>query len=143
MKISKKYSYYFILGLMFLCTILLRVYKLAQLPDILHIDEAGLGYNAWCLAHYGTDRYLNVHPFYAQNFEGGQSPLYTYMLVLLIKTIGCGNVSLWLTRLPAVIASLLSAVSMGADPFSGFCHLPNCFRSHERRSLIQFLGKRD
>lgn len=58
MKISKKYSYYFILGLMFLCTILLRVYKLAQLPDILHIDEAGLGYNAWCLAHYGTDRYL-------------------------------------------------------------------------------------
>ena len=84
MKISKKYSYYFILGLMFLCTILLRVYKLAQLPDILHIDEAGLGYNAWCLAHYGTDRYLNVHPFYAQNFEGGQSPLYTYMLVLLI-----------------------------------------------------------
>ena len=43
MKISKKYSYYFILGLMFLCTILLRVYKLAQLPDILHIDEAGLG----------------------------------------------------------------------------------------------------
>lgn len=39
MKISKKYSYYFILGLMFLCTILLRVYKLAQLPDILHIDE--------------------------------------------------------------------------------------------------------
>lgn len=107
MKISKKYSYYFILGLMFLCTILLRVYKLAQLPDILHIDEAGLGYNAWCLAHYGTDRYLNVHPFYAQNFEGGQSPLYTYMLVLLIKTIGRGNVSLWLTRLPAVIASLL------------------------------------
>ena len=107
MKISKKYSYYFILGLMFLCTILLRVYKLAQLPDILHIYEAGLGYNAWCLAHYGTDRYLNVHPFYAQNFEGGQSPLYTYLLVLLIKTIGCGNVSLWLTRLPAVIASLL------------------------------------
>lgn len=107
MKISKKYSYYFILGLMFLCTILLRVYKLAQLPDILHIDEAGLGYNAWCLAHYGTDRYLNVHPFYAQNLEGGQSPLYTYLLVLLIKTIGCGNVSLWLTRLPAVLASLL------------------------------------
>ncbi len=26
---------------------------------------------------------------------------------LLIKTIGCGNVSLWLTRLPAVLASLL------------------------------------
>lgn len=27
MKISKKYSYYFILGLMFLCTILLRIIK--------------------------------------------------------------------------------------------------------------------
>lgn len=76
MKISKKYSYYFILGLMFLCTILLRVYKLAQLPDILHIDEAGLGYNAWCLAHYGTDRYLNVYILFTRKISKAVKALY-------------------------------------------------------------------
>lgn len=95
------------MGVIFFCAIFLRVYRLAQIPDILQLDEAGLSYNAWCLVHYGTDRYLNIHPFYAQNFEGGQSPLYTYLLVLLIKTLGQGNISLWLTRLPAVLASIL------------------------------------
>ncbi len=107
MNLLKKYGYYIAWGVIFFCAIFLRVYRLAQIPDILQLDEAGLSYNAWCLVHYGTDRYLNIHPFYAQNFEGGQSPLYTYLLVLLIKTLGQGNISLWLTRLPAVLASIL------------------------------------
>ena len=80
----KKYWYSAAILLLFLIAVFLRVYRLESLPDVLHIDEAGLGYNAWCLAHYGTDRYLNVRPFYPQNFYGGQSPLYTYLLALLI-----------------------------------------------------------
>ena len=64
----KKYWYSAALLLLFLIAVFLRVYRLESLPDVLHIDEAGLGYNAWCLAHYGTDRYLNVRPFYPQNF---------------------------------------------------------------------------
>ncbi len=88
-------------------TIFLRFYKLTILPDVLHIDEAALGYNAWCLANYGTDRYLNVLPFYPQNFYGGQSPLYTYLVVLLIKFFGKGNLSLFLVRFPAAAASII------------------------------------
>ena len=84
----KKYWYSAAILLLFLIAVFLRVYRLESLPDVLHIDEAGLGYNAWCLAHYGTDRYLNVRPFYPQNFYGGQSPLYTYLLALLIRTVG-------------------------------------------------------
>lgn len=103
----KKYWYSLAILLLFFTAVFLRVYRLGELPDVLHIDEAGLGYNAWCLAHYGTDRYLNVHPFYLQNFYGGQSPLYTYSLALLIRTIGQGNLSLWILKLPAVLASLL------------------------------------
>ena len=60
----KKYWYSAAILLLFLIAVFLRVYRLESLPDVLHIDEAGLGYNAWCLAHYGTDRYLNVRPFY-------------------------------------------------------------------------------
>lgn len=103
----KKYWYSAALLLLFLIAVFLRVYRLESLPDVLHIDEAGLGYNAWCLAHYGTDRYLNVRPFYPQNFYGGQSPLYTYLLALLIRTVGQGNLSLTLLKIPAVLASLL------------------------------------
>ena len=59
----KKYWYPTAILLLFLLAVFLRVYRLGELPDVLHIDEAGLGYNAWCLAHFGTDRYLNVRPF--------------------------------------------------------------------------------
>lgn len=48
----KKYWYSAAILLLFLIAVFLRVYRLENLPDVLHIDEAGLGYNAWCLAHY-------------------------------------------------------------------------------------------
>lgn len=96
----KKYWYSAALLLLFLIAVFLRVYRLESLPDVLHIDEAGLGYNAWCLAHYGTDRYLNVRPFYPQNFYGGQSPLYTYLLALLIRTVGQATCLLRFSKFP-------------------------------------------
>ena len=89
--LCKQNWYQITLLILFCVTVLLRFYKLTVLPDVLHIDEAALGYNSWCLANYGTDRYLNVLPFYPQNFYGGQSPLYTYLVVLLIKFFGKGN----------------------------------------------------
>ena len=76
--LCKQNWYQITLLFLFCVTVFLRFYKLTVLPDVLHIDEAALGYNSWCLANYGTDRYLNVLPFYPQNFYGGQSPLYTY-----------------------------------------------------------------
>lgn len=108
MKNLCKQNWYQITSLFLFCvTVFLRFYKLTVLPDVLHIDEAALGYNSWCLANYGTDCYLNVLPFYPQNFYGGQSPLYTYLVVLLIKFFGKGNLSVFLVRFPAAFASLL------------------------------------
>lgn len=108
MKNLCKQNWYRITLLFLFCvTVFLRFYKLTVLPDVLHVDESALGYNAWCLANYGTDRYLNVLPFYPQNFYGGQSPLYTYLVVLLIKFVGKGNLSLFLVRTPAALGSIL------------------------------------
>lgn len=85
----------------------LRVLCLDVLPNILHIDEAALGYNAWCLAHFGVDRYLNEMPIYPQNYiYGGQSPLYTYLTSLFILATG-GSLSIFLVRLPGLIFSML------------------------------------
>ena len=40
----KKYWYSAAILLLFLIAVFLRVYRLESLPDVLHIDEAGLGY---------------------------------------------------------------------------------------------------
>jgi hypothetical protein len=104
--LCKQNWYQITLLFLFCVTVFLRFYKLTVLPDVLHIDEAALGYNSWCLANYGTDRYLNVLPFYPQNFYGGQSPLYTYLVVLLIKFFGKGNLSVFLVRFPAAFAQM-------------------------------------
>lgn len=106
----RKNFYYIALTAAFLFAFFLRSYRLAEIPDITHFDEASLGYNAWCLAHYGVDRYLNSMPIYPQNMEGGQSPLYTYAVVLLIDTVGMGNISLFLVRIPGLISSMLVVI---------------------------------
>lgn len=105
-------THFYRLGLLsiFLLALLLRVYRLAEVPDALYADEAALGYNAWCLAHYGVDRYLNIIPIYPQNFDGGQSPLYTYCTVLLLAAFGKGGIPLFLVRLPGLISSMLAVV---------------------------------
>ena len=98
-----KISIYAILFL----ALFLRIYHLTQTPDVLHADEVSIGYNAWCIAHYGVDRYLNIMPVYAQNLNGGQSPLYTYSVVLLLKLFGGDSIPLFLVRLPGAISSML------------------------------------
>ena len=89
---------------------ILRIFRLTRTPDALHFDEASVGYNAWCIAHYGVDRYLNVMPVYVQNLGGGQNPLYTYSAALLLKLFGRGEISLFLVRLPGAIASILVVI---------------------------------
>lgn len=97
------------LGIIFILAVFLRLYRLSSLPLGLYVDEAGLGYNAWCLANYGVDRYLNSYPIYAQNYMAGQSPLYTYATVLLVKLAG-GNISVMLLRLPGFLFSMTAFI---------------------------------
>ena len=107
----RKNFYYFALALLFIIAFFLRSYRLTELPDIVHIDEAGLGINAWSLANYGIDRHLNEMPFYVQNFDdSGQSPLYTYSVALLISLFGKGKLSLLLARIPGMISSMLVVI---------------------------------
>ncbi len=107
----RKYYYFIGLCTAFFIAFLLRALYLTTLPNIIHIDEAALGYNAWCLAHFGVDRYLNEMPVYPQNYVyGGQSPLYTYLVSILILTIGRGSLSLLIVRLPGLIFSMLVVI---------------------------------
>lgn len=100
-----KYNICFLVIL--LIAILSRVLFLEQYPAGLHEDEAGMMYDAYCMAEYGTDRYLNENPVYLINFGGGQSALYAGIASILIKIFG---LSVFVVRLPAVIFSALTII---------------------------------
>lgn len=84
-----------------------RFWQLTTIPAGIYADEAATAYSAWSLANYGVDRYLDSWPVYLKNFWGGQSALYPYLCVLLFQFF---DYSLWMTRLPSVLFSLLTLI---------------------------------
>lgn len=107
-----KNNYKILYGVVFAAVLLLwfrmHTFMISIVPWGVHLDEAALGYNAYCIANYGVDRYLNYMPVYVANFEGGQSALYTYMCAVLIKFMGTGTTVL---RTPAFIFAVITLVS--------------------------------
>lgn len=100
-----KYNIAFIVIL--LIAILVRIVLLDKFPNGVHEDEAEMMYDAYCMAEYGTDRYLNENPVYLINFGGGQSVLYATIASILIKIFG---LSVFVIRLPAVIFSVITII---------------------------------
>lgn len=97
-----------ILLVLFILVIISRFYEFGKLPLAIGIDEAAAAYDSYCLANYGIDRALNSFPIYLVNFGGGQSVLYTYLNVLLIKLTGMDNILI--SRLPALIFFTVSII---------------------------------
>ena len=91
--------------LLFALALFVRVYKLGILPYGLHVDEAGMAYDAWSLANWGLDRYYKFYPVYFLNYGSGQSVLYGYCCALLMKFFKPGMV---LYRIPAVVFGMLT-----------------------------------
>ncbi len=85
-----------VIGAVFVFT---RLFLLTSVPRGLHVDEAGMAYDAFCLANYGTDRYMTYHPVYLTNYGSGQSALYAYLASVFIRIIGFRPAAF---RLPAV-----------------------------------------
>lgn len=107
MKVNKilKNNIFFILILFI--AIISRIIFLDKYPNGIHEDEAGMMYDAYCMAYYGVDRYLNENPVYLINFGGGQSVLYAAISSVLIKIFGF---STFVVRLPAVFFSLITII---------------------------------
>lgn len=90
-----------------LCFLITRFLYLDRLPLGMHLDEAGMAYDALSLANYGVDRYLKPWPLYLINYNAGQSSLYAFLCAGLFKLFGY---NIWLVRLPAVFFSFLTLV---------------------------------
>ena len=83
------------------------IYKFGEIPTYMSVDEAGMAYDAYCLAEYGTDRYGNSYPLYLTNFGGGQSALNGYLIAFFIKIFGP---SMIIYRLPTLLIYLMSVI---------------------------------
>ena len=105
--LSKEKKYWFILILIVILGAGVRFYQLAQLPMGYNYDEAGMGYDAWCLANWRVSRHMMHLPVYLLNAGGGQSALYAYLTAVLIKIFG---ISKFILRTPAAIFGLLTII---------------------------------
>ncbi len=93
-----------------LISAVVHIFKIADIPRGLHVDEAGMAYDAYCISRFGVDRYLNQYPVFFVNFGGGgQSALYTYLASICIKLFGFSVLAL---RLPAVFFSVVTVFSL-------------------------------
>lgn len=101
-----KHSNKIFIGIFILFAIIL-LYKIGLVPKGLHVDEAGMAFDAISLAKNRTDRYLNSLPVYLVNFGGGQSALYAYLTAILVGIFGF---SIELIRIPSVIVTLISLI---------------------------------
>ena len=95
-------------GLIFLLFLFTRLYRLSAVPRGIHVDEAGMAFDALCLAWQGTDRYGLAWPIYLTNYGGGQSALYAYLAAAAIRLLN--HFSPTVFRLPAVMGGLMALV---------------------------------
>ncbi|WP_029323812.1 glycosyltransferase family 39 protein [Butyrivibrio sp. AE3004] len=100
--LNKKQLYFIAV---YMIAIFSRLVFLGSTPSGLHVDEAGMAYDAYCLANYGVDRNLLSFPVYLINFGGGQSALYAYLAAIFVKFLG---LNVWALRLPGAIFSLIT-----------------------------------
>jgi 4-amino-4-deoxy-L-arabinose transferase-like glycosyltransferase len=90
----------------FLIGFVLRVWDFGNLPAGLNVDETSLSVEAASLHYYGIDRNGEPFPVYFIAWGGGQSVLYSYLLVWLVP-LGLTPVVI---RLPMLISGLLTLI---------------------------------
>lgn len=104
---TKKRIHQFAIGGLFIIYVVLHIYQLGNIPYGINCDEMGMGYDSWCLANFGIDRYKNSFPVYLINFSGGQSALYAYLCIPFVQIMGF---SAWAFRMPIFIFSVLTFI---------------------------------
>lgn len=103
--VDEKYKIVF--AILLILGILLRTIFLDSVPQGINVDEAGMAYDAYCLANYGVDRQLNHNPVYLNNFGTGQSALYAYITSIFIKIFGVNIITI---RLASVILGIMITI---------------------------------
>lgn len=92
-----------------LLAIILRFYKLDQVPPSLFSDEVDLGYQAYSILKTGKDYKGNFFPIHFQSFADFRSPLYIYSSIPTLAIFGLNE---WGVRIPAALFGTVSLVGL-------------------------------
>lgn len=103
---GKKYLYWS--QIVIFIGVLFRTICLSDFPAGVFSDEAISGYDSWCIANYGVDQHLSSYPVYLRSWGSGQSALYAYLGVPLIKLFGLSS---GVYRLPMALISCISIIT--------------------------------
>lgn len=83
-----------------------RLIGLGSVPPGLHSDEASIGWNAWTLAHHGTDEHGASFPLFIEAFGEYKNPVYVYLLAPFTWVL---PLSASTVRLPAALCGIATA----------------------------------
>src|SRR3989339_950991 len=102
----KKVEWFLIIAIVVLA-LALRFYKLGQIPPSLDWDEVSLGYNAKSLLQTGRDEFGHSWPLSIQSFNDYKPPVYTYLLIPVLKVFGNTDFAV---RFPSALAGTLTVL---------------------------------
>lgn len=71
-----------------------------------YVDEIGSMYDAYCIANFGVDRWLNSYPLHFIAYSDGQCAIFVYILAFLFKIFGYSKIVI---RTVPLIFSLIGA----------------------------------
>ena len=100
-------NYRIISFFIFIIAIIATTYKFGEIPYGLHVDEAGMAYDALSIHNYGVDRYLYTNPVYFLNYGSGQNALYGYLVIFLLNFF---EFSTFVIRLPQIFFKITSFI---------------------------------
>ena len=86
---------------------LVRLYRLADIPNGFSPDEASYGYNGYSLLLTGKDRFGQALPLFTDNFGDLISTSYMWLTVPSIALFGLDE---WAVRLPAALAGIATVL---------------------------------
>src|SRR3989338_6749995 len=99
--------YFLFLSCTFILAAFLRFYKLGQVPSSLDWDEVSLAYNAKSLLQTGKDEFGHSWPLSIQSFNDYKPPVYTYLLIPVLKVFGNTDFAV---RFPSALAGTLTVL---------------------------------
>ena len=103
----KKKSTLTVLFLITVLAVLVRFYRLDQIPPGLNRDEAAIGYTAYSLLKTGADEYGVKWPLSFKSFGDWKVPIYFYLLMPFVKI---GGLTEFTTRLPSALLGTLTVI---------------------------------
>lgn len=87
--------------------ILLRTYKVTEIPPGVNRDEASIGYTAYSLLFTGKDEYAKSYPISFQSFGDWKLPLYIYATIPAVKFLGLNELAVRVVSILVGLATII------------------------------------